>query len=193
MSRRNGRAAAAVLIGLLASGMPLDAASAAPTHRASAAPTTTGASDAGPGLAPDPIAATPAPGTPPATGSAPAPGTATPPPPTGENGGAGQCGLLNLPTTTPSVPTVITCGPVTISFNMTTTTTTVTTVAAPIAAGNGSITTAGRNRRAAAGRCRRDRRTQRGANPNVRTVVLRPQPGGRLVNFRLLFARRPVG
>jgi hypothetical protein len=145
MSTGNRRAAAAALIGVLASGIPVAGASADANHGGSGPPGVGGSAQGGrpsaTGLTP------PAPGapgvgaaTPPSVPPVPAiPPTATAPPaPSGDPPVATPCGQLTF---TVPLPAVITCGPVTIIFNTVTTTTTTTTVAAPITAANGPITT----------------------------------------------------
>ena len=132
MSPRNRRAVAMALAGALAV-VPLGAQSAS------------GASDPGTGTSPaaavPPVVGPPDPAAGAGTGVTPPDGTPTTPAGPGGSTQAGdnaQCGQLSF---TSTFPTVITCGPVTITFNTYTTTTTVTTVTAPITAANGAITT----------------------------------------------------
>jgi hypothetical protein len=156
MSTGNRRAAAAALIGVLASGIPVAGASADANHGGSGPPGVGGSAQGGPpiatGLTPPATAAPGAGGaTPPSVPPVPAippaslppvpavPPTATDPPaPSSDPPVATPCGQLTF---TVPLPAVITCGPVTIIFNTVTTTTTTTTVAAPITAANGPITT----------------------------------------------------
>lgn len=179
MSPHSRRAAAAALIGVLAGGVPVSAATAASSPGAGgAAP---GGATAGTEVVPTPQPSL----TPPAgTGApaalpqiVPAPGTAAPAS-TGApsaSGGA-QCGQVFL---TNTLPTVITCGPVTIAFNTVTTTTTITTLRAPATtpAGFGCNTP----RRANA------RRRSRSAGRRSRTFVVRPAAGAQTARLRLLF------
>jgi hypothetical protein len=157
MSARNRRAAAAALIGVLVSGVPVAAASADAQHGGSAAPGSGGSGHGTPHAVtgwtpPDPGgpgAGGPIPQVvPPAGGSVPpnitpvvTPPAVTPPvvtlPPSAAGDPPSACGQITF---TVPIPAVITCGPVTITFNTVTTTNTTTTVAAPITAANGSIT-----------------------------------------------------
>jgi hypothetical protein len=151
MSLRNHRAAATALIGMIAAGVP------ATTAAASSGPNVidnTGAPKQGTRDNPiDPAPGIGSVGQPPATGgggstpqntaTTPAttpwpPATTLTPPVTGDLTSGAQCGEVTF---TNTLPTVITCGPVTITFNTITTTTTTTTVAAPITVANGSIAT----------------------------------------------------
>ena len=137
MSPRKRRAAVAALAGALAVGGPIAAAHAA-TPRAVATQDDQGPADPGNGTAPAPsVPPTDAPADPVATG-----GSGSTPPdapiPTAPVPGNAQCGQVIL---TATLPTVVTCGPITVTFNTVTTTTTITTITAPITAANGSITT----------------------------------------------------
>jgi hypothetical protein len=114
MSLRNHRAAATALIGLLAGGVPVSVASAATSNRD------------------NPV--DPAPGYDAAT----TPATTLTPPATGNLSTEAQCGQVTF---TNTLPTMITCGPVTMTFNTLTVTTTTTTLSAPITAANGPVTT----------------------------------------------------
>ncbi|MCW3064430.1 MAG: hypothetical protein JWN32_1602 [Solirubrobacterales bacterium] len=172
MSPRNRRAAATALVGMLAAGAPLGA-------------TTAAASSSDNPIDPQNTATTPA--------------TTPMPPATDDLAGGAQCGQVIF---TNTLPTVITCGPVTITFNTITTTTTITTVAAPITAANGSITTgvatppAVTSRRCPPTRVKRlgTTRAKRGAAIGARkstTLVLETPRGTRTLRFRLLVMRHP--
>jgi len=137
MSPRHRRAAVAALAGALAVGGPIAAAHAA-SPQATTAQRSSGHDDPDNGT--DPVPGVPptggpaAPVAPGASGSTP-PGQPVPVPPVPGNA---QCGQVIL---TDTLPTVVTCGPITVTFNTVTTTTTITTVAAPITVANGPITT----------------------------------------------------
>jgi hypothetical protein len=140
MSLRNRRTAAATAIGLLAGGVPVGTASAASGYGPSAVPAFTTPAQFDPPNATD-VLPTGQPSVDPQNDQA--DGTPSPPPAGDQSWGA-ECAQAALATT---VPTVITCGPVTISFtfNTITTTTTITTVSAPITAANGPVTTSTTN------------------------------------------------
>jgi hypothetical protein len=140
MSPRNRRAAVAALAGALAVGGPIAAAHAASpqatsAQRGSAQDDPDNGTDPAPGIPPVDAPADPvAPG---GSGSTP-PSPPVPVPPVPPVPGNAQCGQVIL---TATLPTVVTCGPITVTFNTVTTTTTITTVAAPITVANGPITT----------------------------------------------------
>jgi hypothetical protein len=123
VSRHNHPTLIAVLIAALASGACVGTANAADSV----------------GAAKDPPRPAPASDPAPAADPAPAP-PASPGPGDGQPPGDQQCGPVVLSST---LPTVLTCGPITINvtFNTVTTTTTTTIVSAPITAANGPITT----------------------------------------------------
>jgi serine/threonine-protein kinase len=135
------RRATAALVGALAVGVPV------------------GPADATPHLGPVPARAAPGQGSgDPGTVSNPPPGPRQPADPDpGQTGADGRDDATPVDASTPAapvadakcgqvaltgtLPTMIVCGPVTITFNTITTTATTTTVAAPITAANGAIST----------------------------------------------------
>jgi hypothetical protein len=220
MSPCNRRAAAAAAIGVLAGTAPVGAAGAAPNHGPSPvrAPGGSDHGDQGNGTdlipasrrsvdpPPEPGAGGPGGSTPqdlptagtdpPPASTDPPPASTDPPPASTDPSTSTQCGPVEF---TNMLPTVITCGPVTINvtFNTTTTTTTVTTVAAPITAANGAITT-GVTNPAPAGAVRRKQarsRKARTTRPKRRRpaagVVRKPMHGRRIVRVRVLLGPRP--
>jgi hypothetical protein len=204
MSARNRRAAAAAAIGVFA-GAPVGAAGAAQNYGPSPLPAPAGSDHGDPGNATDLIPASrqsvdPPPGTGAggANGSspqnAPTDGTA-PPPASGDQSTSTQCGPVEF---TNMLPTVITCGPVTINITFTTvtTTTTTTTVAAPITAANGAITTGATTAPGAAVRRKQARSTKakttrRKRRRPVAGAVRKPVNGRRIVRVRVRLGPRP--
>jgi hypothetical protein len=205
MSPSNRRAAAAAAIGVLVGGAPVGAASAAPNHGPSAVRAPGGSDQGDPDNGTDLIPASRHSVDPPAPGAAvpaastptdqPADGTASPPS-SGDPSGTAECGQVAF---TNTLPTVITCGPMTINitFNTVTTTTTVTTVSAPITAANGPITTAPTNPAPAITLRRKPARSKRAKTTRPKRrhpaagVVRKPLKGKRMVKVRVLLGPRP--
>jgi hypothetical protein len=209
MSPRNHRAAAAAVIGLLAGGVSLSATTATASNGSRDTPV-----DPAPGNVGQPPGATGGGGTTPQnttttpTTTSTTPTTTTPtttptPPATGDLTSGAQCGQVIF---TNTLPTVITCGPVTITFNTVTTTTTLTSVTAPITAANGPISTAVTTPAAVAPvttrQCapatrikhlktsRTKHRSALGKRKST-TLVLKPTKGSRTVKFRVIYMAHP--